>query len=268
MTRGCAGPRGVPGADRRQDREAHRQYWTGQRDQGHRDKEFPGAVVSSLADPWGQATAANTATNGLRTWHQLPRDLRARLLRDVHGLPRRRGPRERAPRRGSSSTRCSCPTAASRATRSSMGPSHLTTTSWSPTSRPSRSSWPGSRDWERPGLYTEHVLPAADFLVAHGPVYGDERWEDQAGYSPSNIATEIAGLVSAAAIAQAERGRGGPALSRHGRRLAAQRRGLDGDEHRPLLVRSVFPALVQDGDPNSPTSTTSATAALAPTSAR
>ena len=47
-------------------------------------------------------------------------------------------------------------------------------------------------------LYTAHVRPAADYLVAHGPVYGDERWEDQAGYSPSTIATEIAGLVAAA----------------------------------------------------------------------
>ena len=50
-------------------------------------------------------------------------------------------------------------------------------------------------------LWTEHIKPAADFLVAHGPSYGVERWEEQSGYSPSTIAAEIAGLTAAAAIA-------------------------------------------------------------------
>ena len=51
-------------------------------------------------------------------------------------------------------------------------------------------------------LWTEHIKPAADFLVAHGPSYGVERWEEQSGYSPSTIAAEIAGLTAAAAIAK------------------------------------------------------------------
>ena len=50
-------------------------------------------------------------------------------------------------------------------------------------------------------LWTEHIKPAADFLVAHGPSFGVERWEEQSGYSPSTIAAEIAGLTAAAAIA-------------------------------------------------------------------
>ncbi len=41
-------------------------------------------------------------------------------------------------------------------------------------------------------LYRQHVIPAADFLVAHGPSDGVERWEEQSGYSPSTIAAEIA----------------------------------------------------------------------------
>ena len=52
------------------------------------------------------------------------------------------------------------------------------------------------------GLYTQHVIPAADFLVAHGPSDGVERWEEQSGYSPSTIAAEIAGLTAAAHIAR------------------------------------------------------------------
>jgi glucoamylase len=51
------------------------------------------------------------------------------------------------------------------------------------------------------GLYHDHVVPAADFLIAHGPSDGVERWEEQGGYSPSTIAAEIAGLTAAAQIA-------------------------------------------------------------------
>ncbi|CAA9320527.1 MAG: GH15 [uncultured Nocardioidaceae bacterium] len=48
----------------------------------------------------------------------------------------------------------------------------------------------------------DHVRRAADFLVAHGPVTPQERWEEEGGYSPSTIAAEIAGLVSAADLAR------------------------------------------------------------------
>jgi glucoamylase len=50
--------------------------------------------------------------------------------------------------------------------------------------------------------YTKHIKPAADFIVAHGPVTGQERWEENGGYSPSTIAAEISGLVCAADIAR------------------------------------------------------------------
>ena len=32
-------------------------------------------------------------------------------------------------------------------------------------------------------LYTQHIRPAADFLVANGPADGVERWEEQTGFS-------------------------------------------------------------------------------------
>src|SRR5260370_9039666 len=51
-------------------------------------------------------------------------------------------------------------------------------------------------------LYTDHIRPAADFLVANGPSFGVERWEEQAGYSPSTIAAEIAALTAASVIAR------------------------------------------------------------------
>lgn len=50
--------------------------------------------------------------------------------------------------------------------------------------------------------YTNHIQPAADYIVKHGPVTGQERWEENSGYSPGTIAAEIAGLVCAADIAR------------------------------------------------------------------
>ena len=47
----------------------------------------------------------------------------------------------------------------------------------------------GAEDWA-------HIRRAADFIAANGPKTGQERWENQDGYSPNTIATEIAGLVT------------------------------------------------------------------------
>jgi glucoamylase len=52
-------------------------------------------------------------------------------------------------------------------------------------------------------FYTDHVRPAADYIVDHGPSTGAERWEEHPGYSPATIASEIAGLVAAGQLAQA-----------------------------------------------------------------
>jgi glucoamylase len=47
-----------------------------------------------------------------------------------------------------------------------------------------------------------HIQKAADFVVSHGPQTQQERWENQAGWSPNTIATEIAGLICAADVAR------------------------------------------------------------------
>src|SRR5437764_5571400 len=47
-----------------------------------------------------------------------------------------------------------------------------------------------------------HVQRAAQCILNNGPVT-QERWENATGYSPASIAAEIAGLVCAAQIAQA-----------------------------------------------------------------
>lgn len=46
------------------------------------------------------------------------------------------------------------------------------------------------------------ILRAAAYLIRQGPVTAQERWEENAGYSPSTLATVIAGLVCAADFAK------------------------------------------------------------------
>ncbi|MHC5828726.1 MAG: glycoside hydrolase family 15 protein, partial [Nostoc sp.] len=42
------------------------------------------------------------------------------------------------------------------------------------------------------------VLRAAGYLIRHGPATQEERWEENSGYSPSTLASNIAALICAA----------------------------------------------------------------------
>ena len=46
------------------------------------------------------------------------------------------------------------------------------------------------------------MVRAAAYLILQGPVTCQERWEENAGYSPSTLATVIAALVCAAELAR------------------------------------------------------------------
>ena len=63
------------------------------------------------------------------------------------------------------------------------------------------------RLWKLDGLGHFDVFPfverAAAFLVRYAPVTQQERWEENAGYSPSTLAAVISGLICAADIARA-----------------------------------------------------------------
>jgi glucoamylase len=48
-----------------------------------------------------------------------------------------------------------------------------------------------------------HIEDLANYLVANGPYTPQERWEENSGYSPATMAAEIAGLICAASIAEA-----------------------------------------------------------------
>jgi len=58
--------------------------------------------------------------------------------------------------------------------------------------------WLGRRD----AADWAHIQRGADFIMANGPKTGQERWENQEGWSPNTIATQIAGLICAADVAR------------------------------------------------------------------
>ena len=204
----CAGPRRGSG------RAAVREYYESVNVvKASEDKTFPGAIAAGLASPWGQAVPAGNLTNGAPTYFGSYREVFARDLYEAFTGPAR-GRRPAAP--PGRPTRFLFER--QQQTDGSMPRNSLLNGEAAPDTgglQLDETSYPILMDWQSglagdASLYAEHVIPAADFLVAHGPSDGVERWEEQSGYSPSTIAAEIAGLTAAAA---------------HRRRSTATRRG-------------------------------------------
>ena len=177
------------------------------------DKQFPGAIAAGLASPWGQAVPAGNLSSGAPTYFGSYREVFARDLYEAFAgllvagdirtardaalflFDRQQQPDGSMPRNSLENGKPAPDT----------GGLQLDETSY-----PILMAWQSGLA-RYPGLYTQHVIPAADFLVAHGPSDGVERWEEQSGYSPSTIAAEIAGLTAAAHIARVN---GDPARAR------------------------------------------------------
>ena len=108
----------------------------------------------------------------------------------------------------------------------------------------------GAQDWA-------HVKKAADFLLnfrqdGHSaPWTPMERWENQDGYSPATMASEIAGLVCAATIARAN---GDPVSAQRYLDTAdtwrAHVKGWTVTTNGPLSSQPYFLRLTKDGHPN------------------
>jgi glucoamylase len=98
-----------------------------------------------------------------------------------------------------------------------------------------------------------HVQRAADCILANGPS-SQERWENATGYSPATIAAEIAGLVCAAAIADANGA--SDAATRYRAKADEWRARLDAwtvTTNGPLDPSPYFLRLSVDADANAPT---------------
>ena len=168
------------------------------------DKQFPGAIAAGLDSPWGQSVPAGSpGSNGAPHYFGSYREVFARDLYEAFtGLlvagdvqtaqdattflfDRQQQPDGSMPRNSLENGKPAPDT----------GGLQLDET-----------SYPILMDWQSglahdASLYRDHVVPAADFLLAHGPSDGVERWEEQSGFSPSTISAEIAGLTAAARIA-------------------------------------------------------------------
>jgi glucoamylase len=166
------------------------------------DKTFPGAVVASLASPWGQAVSAGATPDGHPVFFGSYREVFARdlyeaftgLLADGDLATARDTVTFLFDHQQLADGRFPRNSLLNGATAPDTGGDQL-----------DESSYPILMAWQA-GLAGDaalwpHVKAAADFVVAHGPSFGNERWEEQSGYSPSTIAAEIAGLVAAGAIA-------------------------------------------------------------------
>ncbi len=168
------------------------------------DKTFPGAIAAGLASPWGQAVAADTLSGGKPTYFGSYREVFARDLYEAFTGLLVAGDRATA----QAATRFLFDR--QQQADGSMPRNSLTNGKPAPDTgglQLDETSYPILMDWQSglaadAALYRRHVIPAADFLVAHGPSDGVERWEEQTGYSPSTIAAEIAGLTAAAHIAR------------------------------------------------------------------
>jgi glucoamylase len=168
------------------------------------DKTYPGAIVASLASPWGQAVPAGVLANGEPQYFGSYREVFARdLYEAVTGLladgdvataraatlylfDRQQLPNGSMPRNSLLNGEAAPDT----------GGTQLDEAAY-PILLAYLTGLGGDAS-----LYTGHIRAAADFLVANGPSFGVERWEEQSGYSPSTIAAEIAGLTAASAIAK------------------------------------------------------------------
>jgi glucoamylase len=198
-------PSSYPGLSRSQAADLQRRYYLSANViKASEDKTYPGAIVASLASPWGQAVAAGTSVNGKPVYFGSYREVFARDLYEAFtGLltdgdiataraatlflfDRQQLPSGQFPRNSLVNGEAAADT----------GGTQLDETAY-PILMALQSGLAGDTT-----LWQQHIRPAADFLVAMGPSFGVERWEEQSGYSPSTIAAEIAGLTAASVIAR------------------------------------------------------------------
>src|SRR3954451_7881380 len=240
-------PRGVSSRD--WDALLDEYYLSADYVKGAEDKTFPGATAAAWASPWGQAISAGDPAN---TYFGSYREVFARDLYEAWTAMFLAGDRQTA----------------KDMTRFLFERQQLPDGSMPRNSLANGKQAPDSFNTQLDecayplvmalavGLtghdyYTDHILPAANFVATHGPNFGPERWEEQDGFSPSTISAEIAGLLAAARIADLN----------HDADSAAVWRGVADEFQRnlkkwtlttngPRSAQPYFIRLSKTGDPN------------------
>ena len=254
-TRGSTSPpKTFPGLNKQEADRLRSAYWLSANVlKASEDKTFPGAVVASLASPWGQAVSAGDTPGGKPVYFGSYREVFARdLYESFTGLmaagdlsTARATVRFLFERQQLADGRFPRNSLVNGKQAPDTGGDQLDETAY-----PILMAYQAGLQHDG-SLWADHVRKAADFVVAHGPSFGSERWEEQSGYSPSTIAAEIAGLVAAGRIADVN---GDHARARVYRATADHfQRSIKGwtvTTTGPYATGRYFIRLAKNGDPN------------------
>ena len=159
----------------------------------HEDKAFAGALIASLAIPWGEAKSDTDAGGYHLVWTRDMVNSASALLAA-----------------GDSATplRALIFLAVSQHPDGGFAQNFWVngTTYWSgiqldETAFPIMLAWRLHRDKALSDFDPEHLVrKASEYLIRNGPVTQQERWEEVSGYSPSTLASNIAALICAATL--------------------------------------------------------------------
>ncbi|AFY82057.1 glycoside hydrolase family 15 protein [Oscillatoria acuminata] len=161
----------------------------------HEDKTYPGATIASLSIPWGQAKSYDEQGAYHLVW---PRD----MVNTVTGLL--------AAGHFSTALEALIYLSVSQCTDGGFaqnfwlnGDPHWTGSQLDQVSFPITLAW---RMHQHKALRNfdpyPMVLKAARYMIDRGPATEQERWEENYGYSPSTLASNIAALICAGALAR------------------------------------------------------------------
>lgn len=161
----------------------------------HEDKRFPGSFIASASIPWGQSKGDDDLGGYHLVWTRDMCHTASALL---------------ACGRAETALRALIYLACTQNVDGSFaqnfwinGTPYWTGTQLDEVAFPILLAW---RLWSHDELEGFDIFPfierAAGFLVQHSPVTGQERWEENPGYSPSTLAAVISGLICAAEIAR------------------------------------------------------------------
>src|SRR5580693_1854518 len=159
----------------------------------HEDKTFRGAMIASMSVPWGFAVKADVPTVG--GYHLIW----ARDLYEIATGLLAAGDRAAAERALNYLL-----TVQQKPDGGFPQNSWLDGTPYWPSLQMDEVAYPMILAWQLgktdAETWQKHIRPEAEFVVSHGPITKEERWEEIPGYSPSTLAAEIAALVCAADI--------------------------------------------------------------------
>jgi len=161
----------------------------------HEDKNFQGALVASMSIPWGETKGDSDIGGYHLVWtRDLVQSATALLASGQTGTPLRaliwlatiQQPDGSFPQNSWIN-----------------GTAYWSGFQLDEIAAPILLTWRLHREGVDLGLFDPCVmiLRAAAYLIRQGPVTAQERWEENSGYSPSTLATVIAGLVCAAEFA-------------------------------------------------------------------